>query len=87
AQGESVLLVIPLNVQRDFDRYRLELVNAASGRSLWNSTAPQPRDDGSFAIVVPHRLLKPGTYQVVAYGISGAGEERLASYSLRVPAR
>jgi hypothetical protein len=62
-------------------------VNVASGRSLWNSAALEPPDDNAVAILVPRRLLKPGTYQIVAYGVTGASEERLASYSVRVPAQ
>ncbi len=87
AQGESVLLVIQLMGARDFDRYRFELVNVDSRRSLWSSAALEPPDGNAVAILVPRRLLKPGTYQIVAYGVAGVSEERLASYSLRVPAQ
>jgi hypothetical protein len=87
AQGDPVLLVIPLIGQRGHERYRLELVNADSGRSIWQSAALRPREDDAFAIVMPRRLLEPGTYQIIVHGSTTTGEERLASYSLRVPAR
>jgi len=85
AKGESVLLIMPLIGQRDYDRYRIEVVDAASERPIWRNDALRPEDD-AFAILVPRRFLKPGTYRVVIYGISGAGEERLATYSVRAPA-
>jgi len=85
AQGESVLLVIPLIGQSHFDRYRLEILNVASNRSIWTSDALRPGADEAFAILVPRRFLGPGTYQIVVHGVSGTREERLATYSLRVP--
>lgn len=85
AKGESVLLILPLIGQRDYDRYRIEVVDAASDRAIWSSSAERPEDD-AFAILVPRRFLKPGAYRVAIYGVSGASEERLATYSLRAPA-
>jgi len=85
-QGESVLLVIPLIGQREYQRYRFEIIDVASHRVIWSSGALAPRDDQTFAILVPRRFLKPGLYQVAAYGLTGAAEEPLATYSLRVAA-
>jgi hypothetical protein len=85
AQGESVLLITPLIGESDYDRYRIEIVDASSDRPIWSSDALRPEDD-SFAILVPRRFLKPGIYRVVVFGITGTREERLATYSLRAPA-
>ena len=85
AQGESVLLILPLIGQRDYDRYRIEVVNTATDQPIWSSEALRP-EESAFAILVPRRFLKPGTYRVVIYGASGTSEERLATYSLRAPA-
>jgi len=85
AQGESVLLILPLIGQHGYDRYRIDVVSGAADRAIWSSEALRPEDD-AFAILVPRRFLKPGTYRVVVYGLSGDSEERLAAYSLRAPA-
>ena len=85
AEGDSILLVVPVLGEREFQRYRLEIVSAVSDRTLWSSTAPHPGESRSFVIVVPRRFLKPGTLRVVVHGVAGASEERLAMYSLRVP--
>jgi hypothetical protein len=85
ANGDSVLLVVPLTGQREFHRYRLELLDVASNRAVWTTTAPHPGERNSFVIVVPRRFLKPGTFRLVVYGLAGASEERVATYSLRVP--
>jgi hypothetical protein len=79
--GESILLIIPVGapVSRD---YRVDLVGAQ--RKLWRSK-PLRDESGTFSIVVPSKLLEPGSYQVVLYGIDGGAEEKLATYSLRVP--
>jgi hypothetical protein len=93
AEGDFFLLVVPLIVpSNDAGRFahdRLQIVDVSTNppRSLWNSAALPRRDHDTFAVLVPRAFLRPGKYQVVLYGIDGAGEERLASYSLRVPAR
>jgi hypothetical protein len=84
AEGDVVALVTPLIGQRDFERYRLELIDE-SQRAVWSSDTLRRREDDTFVILVPRRFLNPGTYQVVVYGTAGASEEKLASYSLRVP--
>jgi len=84
ADGDSVLLVIPLIGQRDFHQYRLAIVDA-SERTRWSGTAPHPGESNSFVIVVPRRFLRPGTYRIVVYGRAGAIEELLATYPMTVP--
>ena len=84
-QGESVLLAIPLIGQREYARYRLELLRAESARAIWRSSAIAPPDDDTFTIMVPRRFLDPGAYKIAVYGVNGAAEERLATYSLLVP--
>lgn len=85
--GESVLLAVPLIGQHDFANYRLELVETRTKRTLWKSGPLGPPPDETFAIVVPRRFLQPGVYQIAVYGVSGATEEPLATYSFRAPAR
>lgn len=84
AQGDSVLLVAPLLDPDNHPEYRLELRDVRSEKTLWAS-AVQRRDNDTFAILVPRSFLRPGTYQIVLYGVDGGRPERLASYSLRVP--
>ena len=84
AQGDSVLLVIPLIEQSEYERYRLELVDAASRKSAWKSEPLPLHDDETFTLLVSRRFLDPGTYEVVVSGITGATEEKVATYSLRV---
>jgi hypothetical protein len=84
-QGDSVLLVIPLIGQSEYQRYRLELVNAASRKPAWKSEPLAVRDDETFTLLVSRRFFAPGTYEIVVSGITGATEEKVATYSLRVP--
>ncbi len=88
AEGDSYLLVIPLIGGAQFAHDRLQIVDLDTNpqRTLWSSPPLQPRANDTFAILVPRAFLRPGRYQVVLFGVDGAREERLAGYSLRVPA-
>jgi len=87
AEGDSFLLIAPLVGGSQFPRYRLEIVDLSTTppRALWSSTALHRRFNDTFAILVPRPFLKPGRYQIVLSGVDGAHEERLATYTLRVP--
>ena len=85
--GESYLLVPLLGADVTADRLRGEIVDAANpARTVW-SGAPVRRttSTGSFVILVPRDSLKPGTYRLVVYGITGERQEPLSSFTFRVP--
>ena len=83
--GNSFFMVVPLIDQAAFNEYRLTIVDG--GHTLWRSSVLRRSADDSFGILVPGRFLDPGTYQVVLYGKEGPKEEKLATYSVRVPSR
>ncbi|HUP59654.1 MAG TPA: hypothetical protein VNA69_04465 [Thermoanaerobaculia bacterium] len=86
AQGESIVLIAPLIGAQKFDHYRLEITNQATARVIWSTTGVQPHEENnSFLIIVPRRFFRPGTYEIVVYGVSGDREERVTTYSLLVP--
>ncbi len=89
AESDSYLLVVPVLHAADFNDYRLELVSSAStaSRPLWRSTTLSRPPNDTLAIVVPRAFLPGGRYQVVLYGLSGGRDERLASYTVSVPAQ
>jgi hypothetical protein len=82
--GNSFFMVVPLIGEAAFDEYRLAIVD--DRHTLWHSATLRRSADDSFAILVPRSFLDPGTYQVVLYGKDGPKEEKLATYSVRVPA-
>lgn len=86
--GDSYLLVPSLGSDLAVDKLRAEIAAVADpSRTLWSSKAMPRTPDGSLVIVVPREFLKPGTYRLVVYGITGERQEPLSSYTLRVPAR
>jgi hypothetical protein len=87
--GEPYLLVPMLGPDVTADKLRAEIVEAGpnSSRPVWSSEAVPRTPDGSFVILVPRDSLKPGTYKLVVYGITGERQEPLNSYTLRVPTR
>jgi hypothetical protein len=84
AAGDSYSLLVPLINQPPFDSYRLEIADAS--HTLWRSPALHANADDTFSLLIPRPFLKPGEAQVVLCGVSGAREQQLARYSLRVPA-
>lgn len=82
------LLTVPIIGGEGYEDYRLEIVAPGAAKPAWRSGILPRRSNDAFSIVVPRRFLATaGTYHVVLYGVRGGGEERLATYSLRVPRR
>jgi len=80
--GDAVLLVASIIGRADYDTYRLELLRG--DRRIWSSEAMPATENNSFDLVVPSRLLTPGTYQVIAYGLRGNAREQVATYTIDV---
>lgn len=87
AKGEGVVLVIPLFNASRFAGFRVEMIDeiADPPRTPWRSSVIRAGNDETISILVPRAYLKPGKYRIVVFGIDGAREERLDSYTLRVP--
>ena len=86
AQGDSILLDARI-VPSSFDDYRLTIIDATNAdHALWSTPVLHRASNESFAILVPRAFLKNSSkVQVVLYGVSGAREEKLATYTLLVP--
>ena len=85
--GDSLLVVISLIGSTDYDTYRLELVDADSQRRIWASEPLRAPASNSFDVEIPSRALTPGTYRVIAYGLRGTAQERVATYTIAVQRR
>jgi hypothetical protein len=87
AGGDSVLLLPELGTDPSIDSYRAEIVDAAVDppRMVWKSDALHRSDNGSLVILVRRDFFKPGKYQLRVYGITGARQEPLSTYTIRVP--
>jgi len=83
ARGESFLLVVPIVATASFDDYRLDIVE--NSRPLWSSPTLRRGDNEAFEILVPRAFLKRGKYQIVMTGVSGARQERVATYTFHMP--
>jgi hypothetical protein len=82
--ADAWLLTPTLIGEQRFDAYRFELVDA-NNRSVWKSGAIRRSEDDTLAVLVPRPFLPPGRYKLILYGVSGARQEQLESYSVRVP--
>jgi hypothetical protein len=85
AKGERLVLDLALFNASRFEAYRVEMSDET--RSPWRSAAIRAADEETLSVDVSRAYLKPGKYRIQVYGIEGAREERLDSYTLRVPAR
>lgn len=87
ANGERFVLDLALFNAARFETYRVEISGEAQTRPPWRSAAIRAADEETLSVDVSRMYLKPGRYRIVVYGIEGAREERLDSYTLRVPSR
>jgi hypothetical protein len=83
AKGERFVLDLALFNASRFETYRVEMSDET--RSPWRSAAIRAADEETLSVDVSRAYLKPGKYRIVVYGIDGTREERLDSYTLRVP--
>jgi hypothetical protein len=84
--GDAYLLTPTLIGEQRFESYRFELADA-SNHLVWRSGALHHGDDDTFAVLVPRTFLAPGRYKLILYGVNGARQEELGSYSVRVAPR
>src|SRR4051794_16785158 len=87
--GESYLLVPGLGSDLGADKLRVDILDMAVNppRTVWSSNAISRTSNGSLVIVLRRDSLKPGAYKLVVYGITGARQDELSTFTLRVPAR
>ena len=82
---EVFVLIVPLYNPGAFEQFRLEIVDAGPGaRTLWRGEVQPRRPDDTFRIEVPRSYLDAGRYRVVLYGVDGAREQRIDTYTIRV---
>ena len=86
AKGDWYSLVPVLMDERPFERYRVELFDAGvrPPRSLWSMSDLQRSEHATLVVIVPRSFLAPGVYRLAVYGINGAREERINTYTIRV---
>jgi hypothetical protein len=85
--GGPLLVVVSLIGSSDYDMYRLELVDADSHRRIWSSEPLRAPASSSFDVEIPSRALAPGTYRIIAWGLRGSAQERVATYTIEVRQR
>ena len=68
--------------QTSADDFRVDVTDAHSTEVLWRAAFHRRGD--IFGIRIPRGALAPGNYQIQLFGINGAREEKLATYTLRV---
>ncbi|MEO8382769.1 MAG: hypothetical protein ABI779_24135 [Acidobacteriota bacterium] len=86
ADSDVYGLVAQVGGEPQFDEYRLEIVDAGGAR-IWSQALHGRGENENMSIVVSRSFLKPGKHKLVLYGVDGARDEQLATYSFRVPAR
>jgi hypothetical protein len=73
--------------EQPYPEYRLDLLRVLpSPNVVWSRQGVQRHADGTYPVQLSTAQLTPGLYELVLYGIDGAGADRLAVYTLRVSA-
>ena len=83
AKGDRFVLDLALFNAARFETYHVEMSDET--RSPWRSAPIRAADEETLSVDISREYLKPGRYRIVVYGIEGTREERLDSYTLRVP--
>lgn len=83
AESEELVLVLGSVDEGRFADYRVEMVDAAGGRT-WSSQGLRPTSLGTFHLAFRRGALAPGTYQIHLYGQEGERSTLLATYGLRL---
>ena len=83
ANGEHIVLDLALFNASRYETYRVAMSDET--RSPWRSAPIRAADEETLSVNVSRAYLTPGKYQIVVYGLEGAREEKLDSYTLRVP--
>jgi len=78
-------LLVPYVGDSTAESFRADIVALNSDTPIWTSDAVRRNADDSVMLVVPRRFLAPGRYQVRLYAITGARQEPLSTYTIRVP--
>jgi hypothetical protein len=88
-KGENVLLELPLSGSSRFKQYRVQIADARAvpARSLWKSPAIDAEEDEPISVLISGDYFETGKYRIVVYGVSGASEEPLDSYTVHVVRR
>lgn len=82
----DVVFVLSMSDPRPFDTYRVVMTAVANdGRVQTVERVPLKGD--ALSVLVPGAFLKPGKYQIVAYGVDDGNKELLGNYVVRVLAR
>lgn len=81
--------VLILNVAdpRTFPVYRVELVELASQRRIWESSGIERGRLGNFTLDLPAELVPAGSYRILLIGLGQSEPENLAEYRFQVAPR
>jgi hypothetical protein len=68
-----------------YSRYRVELVDVESGRTIWKGEDLRVAPGAELEISIPRAFVDPGVYRLDVYGRNGKAPRQLGQYLLRVP--
>jgi hypothetical protein len=79
---------VPSVGEASYESYRAQIIDFGTPpRTVWTSEPVAPRNGAAVVVALSRRSLKPGKYKLLVYGINGARQDELSSYTLRIPAR
>lgn len=82
-----VALILPIDDPVGHERFRLEILDEATGRRIWETDALTLTGLAETSLALPGDLLPPGGYTLRLSGLGAGAPARLATYRLRVSGR
>ena len=79
-----VALILPIDDPGGHERFRLEILDEATGRRIWETDALTLTGLAETSLALPGDLIPPGGYTLRLSGLGAGAPARLATYRLRV---
>ena len=82
--ADSLLLILGIDEPQAYERYRLEVLEANSGRQVWQDSGLEPSRLSELTVLLPRALMPDGRYALRLHGLRGGRSEQLMERLLTV---
>ncbi len=80
----SLLLILQVEEPEAYDRYRLEVKEATTGRQVWGDSSLKPSRLSELTVLLPRSLVPDGRYELRLHGQRGDRPEQLMERILTI---
>ncbi len=82
--ADSMMLILQVDDPEAFERYRIEIREAASRRQVWRDSSLKPSRLSELTVLLPRALMPDGRYELRLHGLADDRPEQLMERILTV---